>query len=243
MIWILGGTSETGELLEKIRGRVQYIVTVATESGKEMLPDGENVVAARMDVEKMRNFVCEHTIDTVADVTHPYATEVSQNACQVCQEYNIRYLRFVRRKSVSVKEALYVSSVAECAAFLHTVQGCVFFTTGSKNIVDFQKVAGQNRFVYRVLSTSASLEECQKNHVAMQNIVAMLGPFSEELNIAMFRDYQADYVVMKDSGKTGGTLEKLNACLKLGITPIIISRKAEEGISDLDVLAEIINCT
>ena len=74
----------------------------------------------------------------------------------------------------------------------------------------------------------------------MKDIVAVLGPVSEALNIAMFQEYHSEYVVMKDSGKTGGTPQKINACRKLGITSVLICRKDEEGISDLDVLAEMI---
>lgn len=235
MIWIIGGTSETRKLLEKIRGKVHYIVTVATESGKEMLSNEDQVLVARLDVHGMKTFLQEHTITLVVDVTHPYATEVSKNARQVCQTSHIPYLRYVRETS-DRKGAICVRSIEECLAFLRTITGCVFFTTGSKNIHDFQKVRGYNRFVYRVLPTSASLAVCQRYLVAMKDIVALLGPSSEELNIAMFREYGAQYVVMKDSGKTGGTPEKINACYKLGITPIIIGREDEKGITNLDLL-------
>jgi precorrin-6A/cobalt-precorrin-6A reductase len=175
----------------------------------------------------------------VVDVTHPYATEVSRNARQVCQESAIHYRRYVRETS-DREGTICVRSIEECAAFLKTISGSVFFTTGSKNIPDFQKVRGQNRFIYRVLPTPASLETCHQHHVAMKDIVAVLGPISEAFNIAMFQEYHAEYVVMKDSGKTGGTPQKLSACHKLGIISVLICRKDEEGISDLDVLAEMI---
>ena len=239
MIWIIGGTSETGQFLKKIRGRVKYIVTVATESGREVLGDDAHVMVARLDPRRMQTFIHDHAITTVVDVTHPYATEVSRNARQVCQEANIPYRRYLRETS-DRKGALCVRSIEECATFLKTITGCVFFTTGSKNIPDFQKVRGRNRFIYRVLPTPASLAICHQNHVALKDIVAMLGPISEALNIAMFQEYHAEYVVMKDSGKTGGTPQKISACRKLGITSVLICRKGEEGVSDLDVLAEMI---
>ena len=94
--------------------------------------------------------------------------------------------------------------------------------------------------MFRVLPTIPSLQECANAGVAMQDIVAIFGVCSEELNVAMFRDYQARYVVMKDSGETGGTPEKLRACAQLGITPVVITRTDEDGISDLDQLAGIV---
>ena len=109
-----------------------------------------------------------------------------------------------------------------------------------KNISDFQRVKNNNRFIYRVLPTTFSIQECIDNNIKMQDIIAILGPFSEEFNIAMFKEYKADYVVMKDSGIEGGTPEKINACIKCGIKPVIIQRGFDEGICDMDKLVEMI---
>ena len=54
----------------------------------------------------------------------------------------------------------------------------------------------------------------------------------------MFKEFQADYVVLKNSGKRGGTEEKVEACHRLGITPIIIERKREKGFFKIDELIE-----
>lgn len=238
MIWLIGGTAETGKILERIRGKVEYIVTVATPEGKEMLDD-EHVLVSRMDYQAMLTFIETCSIDLVVDISHPYASEVTQNARWACQETNIHYFRFVRKPS-KIKECTKVSSLDECLEYLKTISGCVFFTTGSKNIQDFEQVKGKNRFVYRILPICSSIETCRANNVHMKDIVAILGPVSEDLNVAMFQAYQADYVVMKDSGKAGGTPEKLKACQRLGIIPIIIGRADEDGISDLETLVSLI---
>ncbi len=239
MIWIIGGTSETERLLEHIRGRAEYLVTVATQSGQNVLPPGEAVIVGRMDAARMRAFIREHTIDTVIDLSHPYAVEVSRNARQVCREFALRYVRYVRKEADAL-QGISLRSIEECLSFLQTVKGCVFFTTGSKNIGDFQNVRGHNRFVYRVLPAIPSLQECFAHQVAMKDIAAMLGPFSEALNAAIFKEYKADYVVMKDSGAVGGTPAKLTACALLGITPIIIGREQEEGVKTLEEIIEMI---
>jgi precorrin-6A/cobalt-precorrin-6A reductase len=239
MIWIIGGTTEAAQAVDNIKGKVPYIVTVATAAGRKMLPDA-HVRVARLDYAAMRDFIYANTIDIVVDVSHPYATEVSQNARHACQNANIRYIRFVRKPSETTG-AIYVSSIEECLVFLNTVKGCVFFTTGSKNIADFEEVRGNNRFVYRILPAPDSLEICVRHQIAMRDVIAMLGPVSEELNIAMFSEYQADYVVMKNSGQAGGTPEKIAACQRVGITPVIIGRPDDEGLSDLEsVVREIL---
>ncbi len=239
MLWIIGGTAETKRFIEQLRGRLAYIITVATDSGRAALPEGEPVVVGRMDADRMGAFAREHGISMVADLSHPYAVEVSQNARRTCQQLCIPYFRYLRERA-ELQNAVLVDSLDACLNFLQTVSGTVFFTTGSKHVADFQRMRGVNRFVFRVLPTVSSLQECASAGVAMQDIVAIFGVCSEELNVAMFRDYQARYVVMKDSGDTGGTPEKLRACARLGITPVVIARADEDGISDLDRLAAIV---
>jgi precorrin-6A/cobalt-precorrin-6A reductase len=238
LIWIIGGTSEASELISKIRGRKNYVVTVATYSGREVLKDN-NVVVSRLTREEMVEFIKNKSITMVVDMSHPYAVEVTGNAKYAADCCGVEYLRYVRENS-DLKDAIQFSAIDECKEFLRNIRGCVFFTTGMKNIKDFQEIRGSNKYIYRVLPTVFSIEECVKNNIEMKDIVAVLGPVSEELNIAMFKEYGADYVVMKDSGEKGGTREKISACKALGIVPIVIGRKQEFGISCLEELVEMI---
>ena len=242
MIWIIGGTTESTILLSKIKGRLKYIISVATYSGSEVIEDEhENVVVSRMNYEQMLEFIKIQNIETVIDMSHPYAIEVSENARLACNTVKIRYLRFVRKKS-EFENVVYVDSIAQCVDFIKGVQGHVLFTTGIKNIVDFEAIKDKDkhRFIYRVLPTIFSIQECIDNNIKMKDIIGMLGPFSEELNISIFKEYNADYVVMKDSGSVGGTPEKIKACYKCGIIPIVIGRGFEDGINDMDKLLEMI---
>jgi precorrin-6A/cobalt-precorrin-6A reductase len=240
LIWIIGGTTESTILISKIKKRLKYVISVATYSGSEVIDDEhENVVVSRMNYEEMLEFINTQKIETVIDMSHPYATEVSENARLACEKINIKYLRFVRKKT-EFQNVIYVNSIAECIDFLRGVQGNVIFTTGIKNIKDFEAIKNMHRFIYRVLPTIFSIKECLDNNIKMKDIIGMLGPFSEELNISIFKEYNADYVVMKDSGIVGGTPEKISACVKCGISPIVIGRGAEDGIDDMDELLTMI---
>lgn len=239
MIWIIGGTSEAKQLISLLNDKREFVVTVATYSGAEMLGDLQPIVG-RMNYEDMVRFIRERSIDTIVDMSHPYAVEVTQNARAATEETGAAYIRFVR-KSAEVEACIYFESIEKCTSFLEGIRGCVFFTTGIKNIRDFEKVRGANRFVYRVLPSIFSIQECVDRGIRMEDIIAILGPVSEDMNYRMFKDYKADYVVMKDSGTKGGTLDKINACTKLGITPIVIQRQTKEkGIEDIDELIKLL---
>ncbi|KUO72484.1 MAG: precorrin-6x reductase [Clostridia bacterium BRH_c25] len=235
MIWVIGGTSEAKKLISLLRGKKEFVATVATYSGAEMLQDRQ-VIVGRMSYSEMVQFIKDKSIDTVVDMSHPYALEVTQNAKTASEETGAAYIRFVRRSS-DMEACIFVESVERCVSYLESVEGCVLFTTGIKNIKDFEKARGTNRFVYRVLPSIFSIQQCVQCSIRMEDIIAILGPVSEDMNYQMFKEYNADYVVMKDSGKEGGTLEKINACKRLGITPVVILRQCEEkGIEDMDEL-------
>ncbi len=234
MIWIIGGTSEAAELANALRGKVDFVVSVATKTGKEFLEDCR-VEVGRMNVAAMKNYIRIRNINIIIDASHPYAAEVTDNARQASKATETDYIRFTRPKE-SHEGAVTMHSLTECLHYLKSISGTVFFTTGSNQIKHFETVKGENRFVYRILPTPESTEECRKAGVALKNIIAALGPFSITLNKAMFQDFEANYVIMKNSGKRGGTSEKIEACRQLNITPVIIEREDETGFTGLDRL-------
>ena len=67
-------------------------------------------------------------------------------------------------------------------------------------------------------------------------MICMQGPFSADLNAAMFAQTQAAYVVTKDSGQAGGYGEKEEGARRAGAVLIVVKRMAERGISLEDVI-------
>lgn len=239
MIWIIAGTSEGREIIDRISDLDSFIATVATEEGREFI-SSDNIIVGRMDYEDMKGFVSENNISSIVDLSHPYAKEVSDNAKRLGEEENIKYIRYIRKKTKKNPSAIYLKDFEEAYKYLSDINGTVFFTTGSKNIRQFESVRRKNRFIYRILPALESIKECNLNNISIKNIVAILGPFSKEYNKVMFSEYKADYVIMKDSGVKVGTLEKIKACEELNICPIIIGREDEEGTNSLDKIEEII---
>lgn len=239
MIWIIAGTSEAREIINRNSHLDSFIATVATDEGREMI-SSDKVVAGPMNYNEMKDFSIQNKITLIVDLSHPYAEIVSVNAKKVAEELNISYIRHIREKTKESQNAIILSSYQEAYKYLKDVKGTVFLTVGSKNIEEFQKIRGNNRFIYRILPVVASIKKCNEHDVEMRDIVAALGPYSLDYNKAMFKAYQADFVLMKDSGVRGGTMEKIKACQELNIVPLIIGRKSEKGISNLQEIEAII---
>jgi len=54
-----------------------------------------------------------------------------------------------------------------------------------------------------------SIERCLELEFPPGHIIAMQGPFSKELNIALMRQFEIKTMVTKDGGKYGGFPENL----------------------------------
>ncbi len=239
MIWIIGGTSEGREIVDRISDLDNFLVSVATDDAREFIR-AKKLFVGRMDYDQMKAFALDHQVSLIVDLTHPYAKIVSKNAKELAKNLKIDYIRYIRSKTNIGNAGHIFNSYQEAYDYLKDIKGTVFFTTGSKNIKDFEKVRGENRFIYRVLPARESLDICKENNIQMRDIIAVLGPFSKDFNMAMLKEYRPDYCIMKNSGHKGGTLEKIQACQELNIIPLVIGREDEDGINNLDDIEKII---
>lgn len=101
--------------------------------------------------------------------------------------------------------------------------------TGSKELFHFAGIAGAEERLYaRVLPLAEGIAACTGIGLKGSHILAMQGPFSYEMNLAMLRAAGASYLVTKESGRAGGFQEKLDAAFELGCQVIVVKRPKEE---------------
>lgn len=235
-ICVFAGTSEGRRLVSFLASQpVRATVCVATEYGKSLLQNADNLTVScqRLSEPEMIAFFAEQQFDLVIDATHPYAETVSNNAASACAAQNIKYIRLVRKNSLVPTDAVFVSSVEEAVSFLDRSSGTVFLATGSKELMKYCSIRDFSSRIYaRILPDEASFEMCRKAGLPSSHIIAVQGPFSEEMNTAMLKAVSAQYFVTKDGGETGGFEKKAAAAQKAGAVLVVIGRPREEtGIS------------
>ena len=121
-------------------------------------------------------------------------------------------------------DIIYVPDVSAAAAVLNRTAARAFITTGSRGAAAFGRVKdAENRLTIRVLPSEEAVKLCREAGFKGKNIICMQGPFSAELNEAMFRAAGAEILVTKSSGKTGGFPEKTEAARRLGMKVIVIT--------------------
>ena len=229
-VWIAGGTTEGRKLAGyAARFRVTAYVSVATAYGASLLPKSPyvTVLEGRMNEGQMEGFLKDKGIRLAVDATHPYATVVTDNIKAACQKTGVPYRRINRRAGTYRTDGrtIAVRTVDEAVEVLSHTDGVVFLTTGSKNLDAFAKIPDyENRVYARILPVRASLERALDLGYPPARLICMQGPFSADLNAAMFKETKARYVVTKNSGHTGGFPEKLKGAERTGATVIIIER-------------------
>ena len=239
-IVIFGGTTEGRNLSARLAGEgADVIVSVASEYGAEEQGDAEGirVFEGLKDEDGIRDMIRGSNL--VVDATHPYAVQVTENIRRAADREGIERLRLIREESGDIPEGTRVLYAPNAAGAAKTAaeSGCnVLLTTGSKDLPVYAAAIDPEKLFPRVLPLGSSITACEEAGIPHRNIIAVQGPFSEELNRVVIRDFEIGVLVTKESGKTGGFEEKILACRACGIPAVVIRRPEEEGLSYDEVL-------
>lgn len=230
MIFLLAGTKDGRELGEAILAKnYPLIISVTSNYAKNLIKENENLTIndKPLDLENLTKYLADRKVKIVIDASHPYATEVSQNAILASQRNNISYIRYERGKTEIDYDKIYFAKDNKSAARLAADLGeNIFFTTGSKTAKMFfkdEKLKGK-RLIFRVLPEAKVLSELIETGISPDNIIALKGPFTKELNKALFSSYNADAIVTKDGGNIGGADTKIEAAKSLKLPVVMIER-------------------
>ena len=228
MIWVIGGTKDSRDFLEKY---VEYsndiIVSTATEYGAKLIENlPVKTSSSKMDKVAMLEFVDKNDITRVADTSHPYAFEVSKNAMEVADEKGIEYFRFERETlDILPKKHSHFETIEELIKHIENLEGNILVTLGSNNVPHFKDLKNLSNIYFRILPKWDMVKRCEDNNILPKNIIAMQGPFSENMNIAMMEQLNIKYLLTKKAGDTGGEREKVSACDKCDVEIIYLDKK------------------
>lgn len=232
-------------------------VCTATEYGRSLLAELPEITvhAGRMESVRIKEFIEKNQIGLVIDATHPFAENVTENISAACRSVNmaapeegtdrfpVRYLRCIRSESASENisytekegkpdKIVWVDSVAGAAEYLCGTSGNILIATGSKDLHLYTVIDEYRKRCYaRVLSTPEAVEKSVNLGFTGRHLIAMQGPFSVEMNLALLKQTRACWFVTKESGSPGGFGEKIRAAALAGAVPVVVRRKKENGES------------
>ncbi len=148
----------------------------------------------------------------------------------LAREFGIPYVRYERPETRSRPTAIYCRDMEAAAAEAAAKGTRIFLATGTKDLSTFLKhrLATEREWFVRVAPDPASLERALRLGIPRAHLCAMQGPFSKEFNETLWRSWDIDCVVTKDSGEAGGFQVKADAAQAIGAALIVVERPRME---------------
>jgi precorrin-6x reductase len=227
-VWVFSGTSDGNALANMLAARgARVVVSAATEYGGEVAGTdcpGVSVWAGRRGVEARRQALVHSQARVMIDATHPYASLISEQLIGLSREIGIPYLRYERSGAPAPDHGEICESMERAAERAIALGRRIFLATGSKDLATFLHAPGAAERQWFVRITTEFVQRAIALGVPRSHLCAMQGPFSQAFNEALWRDWQIDCVVTKDSGDAGGYHAKAAAAAALRIPLLVIQR-------------------
>ena len=238
---IFGGTTEGRALAEFCAAnQIPADVSVTTDYGAALLPQGVTIHTKRLTCEEMRILMHDLGTRLVVDATHPYAQEATRNIRAACDAEAVPYIRLLRESTPVTGET--VPDMAALVARLNRQDGAILCTLGSKSIPALTKVRDfQERLWLRLLPAESVQAQCEALGYPADHILWGKGPFSIDENIAHIRYSKAILLVTKESGTAGGYPEKIAAAEACGIPTLTLLRTPETGYTLQEICTILLN--
>ncbi|AKA67685.1 precorrin-6A reductase [Clostridium scatologenes] len=245
-VLVIAGTMDAKQIINKLYEIGEKVtVMVTTKLGSELIDHDNSIDIYQGKINKLSivDMIDKVQPKCIIDASNPFSVDISRNVISACKPIELPYIRFLREKVVyDDYDIIKVKNYEEAYESILKYEGNIILTVGSKKIETFTKISDyQNRVYLRVLPDWMVLKKCEKLGFNLRNIIAMKGPFNEKLNEEIFKYCNASILVTKDSGNTGGVVEKINAARKLGIKIIMIERSDENYENKTTSIEEIID--
>jgi len=227
VIWVLSGTRDAREIIERLKSEgFDILASAVTERGRQLAKEsGAIVTIGALDSKGMTDLILTKGIKAVIDATHPFAVEASINAMRACNEEGAPYLRFERKQIENLDKGIHqVENFGEAGVKAAELGEIIFYAAGSRNIDVFLGACPGKKVIARVLDDAGNVEKCIEFGVRREDIITATPPFTIEENRNVFKKTKADVLVTKESGAVGGLLEKIDAASNLGMKIVLVKR-------------------
>lgn len=234
VVVVMAGTTEGLELARALaRDGHRIAVTVVTEAGAVRFRHaGFTVFVGALDGPHLCTLLQTIGAHVLVDATHPYAQEAHRSAQWATDAAGIALVRY-QRPGLMLESSPQIHWARDHEAAAHvakTLGGPVFLTTGTKNLGTYANVFGTAvPFFVRLLPTVQNLEQCRHWRISADQIYALKGPFSQDLNRCLFNVTQAKVLVTKDSREQDGE-DKILPAIELGMEVVVVNRPTDGSV-------------
>ncbi len=211
MILVFGGTTEgrkAAEVLEE--GGSTYYYSTKTGEQDITLHHGQRIDGA-LDSEAMCRFCREHGIRLIVDAAHPFASVLHQTIISVASSLQIPVVRYER---IYPPRDLYITWIADYSQVPTDIK-TLLATTGVQSISKLKPLEEKGiKVIYRILNRESSIQLAHQQGATDEQLC-----FYEDGSMP-----DADAILLKESGESGGFSEKVAEAKAKGMQIIVMKR-------------------
>lgn len=214
MILVFGGTTEGRRAIKALEaaGRPYFYSTKTGEQEVSMV-HGRRTDGA-MNADEIGRFCCENDIRLIVDAAHPFAARLHQTIADVSATLHLPIVRFERIYPPRDPDITWIDDYTEMPRDLRSL----LVTTGVQSIsrlLPLQRETGM-RLLFRILPRPSSIELAHRQGATDEQLCY----YEEPTDIPA----DADAILLKESGLSGGFPEKVAAARQHGMKVIALRR-------------------
>ena len=213
MILVFGGTTEgrkAAEVLEK--AGTPYFYSTKTGEQEVTLHHG-TFISGAMSQEAMLAFCREHEIRLVVDAAHPFATQLHETITRVSSDLQLPIIRYERIYPPRDAGIIWIDDYSEVPTDIQSLLA----TTGVQSIGKLKRLESEGvKVIYRILNRESSIQLAHQQGATDEQLC-----FYEDNTMP-----DAEAILLKESGLSGGFTEKVEAAKKKGMRIIALKRPA-----------------
>ena len=219
MVLVFGGTTEGRKAVEVLEeGGHTYYYSTKTGEQDITLHHGQRIDGA-LDAEGMQTFCREHDIQLIVDAAHPFASQLHQTIAQVSEALDIPAIRYERIYSERDPEIIWIDDYSQIPHDIHSLLA----TTGVQSIAKLKPLEAEGiKVYYRILNRESSIALAQKQGASNDQLCYYEDP--KDIPV------EADAILLKESGISGGFPEKVEAAKARGMKIIALKRPETPAI-------------
>ena len=219
MILVFGGTTEGRKAVEVLEeGGNTYYYSTKTGEQDITLHHGQRIDGA-LDAEAMQTFCREHGIRLIVDAAHPFASQLHQTIAQVSESLNVPTIRYERIYPERDPEITWIDDYSQIPRDIHSLLA----TTGVQSIAKLKPLEAEGiRIYYRILQRESSIALALKQGASSEQLCYYEDP--QDIPV------EAEAILLKESGLSGGFSEKVEAAKARGMRIIALKRPQTPAI-------------
>ena len=213
MILVFGGTTEGRKAVEVLEeaGKTYFY---STKTGEQNISLHYGIrTDGAMDKDGMQRFCFDYSIRLIVDAAHPFASILHQTIGEVASSLHIPVVRYERIYPPRAADITWIDDYTQVPTDIHTLLA----TTGVQSIRKLKWLENKGvKVFYRILNRDSSIKLGHQQGANDNQLC-----FYEDGNTI---DIDADAILLKESGLSGGFMEKVEAARKKNMRIIVLKR-------------------